>query len=197
MSELETARAEIERLHQENEELRQRLGFTVAESSNGSTSLTTGGYQVKLAELPLSVAPPLPLITENSSSQEKIRLFCFLFRGREDVYAVFWVNERTGKKGYSPACEDPWSLRKGKPRKYLPLTDQIVQDHLSGVKIIGAFPLLKDNYCWFLACDFDKEGWKLDSLAYLGVCQRYAVPAYLERSRSGNGGHVWIYHRHF
>jgi superfamily II DNA or RNA helicase len=30
-------------------------------------------------------------------------------------------------------------------------------------------------------------------LAFLNICKDYGVPAYLERSRSGNGGHVWIF----
>ena len=203
-NELEQAKAEIERLRLENEELRRRLGLVVAESSNGYHAAgdpPLAGQRppelcevgAKPAELPLLTEPSLPSVTEISSSQEKVQLFRSLFRGREDVYPVFWINERTGKKGYSPACEDPWSLRKGKPRKYLPLTDQVIQDHLAGAKVLGVFPLLRDNSCWFLACDFDKEGWKLDSLAYLEVCRRYGVPAYLERSRSGNGGHVWIF----
>ena len=132
-------------------------------------------------------------IDSNVSAQEKVKLFRALFRGREDIYAVFWFNERTEKKGYSPACEDPWNSRKGKPKKYLPLTDEVILSHLTGEKIIGVYPLLKDDTCWFLACDFDKEGWTLDALAFLNVCKEYGVPAYLERSRSGNGGHVWIF----
>ena len=120
-------------------------------------------------------------------------MFRTLFRGRDDVYAVFWFNERTGKKGYSPACEDPWSSKKGKAKKYLPLTDKVILSHLTGEKIIGVYPLLKDDTCWFLACDFDKEGWALDALAFLNICKDYGVPAYLERSRSGNGGHVWTF----
>lgn len=120
-------------------------------------------------------------------------LFRSLFKGREDVYATYWINERTGKKGYSPACEEPWNFQKGQPKKYLPLNDYVIQDHLLGNKTIGIFPLLKDNSCWFLACDFDGDGWKLDSTAYLDVCKKYEVPVYLERSRSGNGGHVWIF----
>ena len=126
-------------------------------------------------------------------AKEKIKLFRTLFRGREDVYAVFWFNERTGKKGYSPACEDPWSSKKGKAKNYLPLTDEVILSHLTGEKIIGVYPLLKDDTCWFLACDFDKEGWALDALAFLNICKDYGVPAYLERSRSGNGGHVWTF----
>ncbi|MBI4397277.1 MAG: DEAD/DEAH box helicase family protein [Elusimicrobia bacterium] len=175
----------MQHLQEENAELRRRLGLTVAE--------TPAGYGDKPKPLELPLPQPLPAVVNDSPVQDKIGLFRSLFKGREDVYAVFWQNERTGKKGYSPACEDPWSLRKGQPRKYLPLTDQVVHDHLSGNKTIGIFPLLKDSSCWFLACDFDKEGWKLDAMVYLETCARYRVPAYLERSRSGNGGHVWIF----
>ncbi len=183
-TELEKARNEIERLRQENAELRLRQVPTVAEP--------VARYQSRDTELALQTQPLFSL-TSKSSVREKVAMFRSLFRGREDVYASYWINERTGKKGYSPACEDPWSLRKGQPRKYLPLTDQVIQDHLSGTKTIGIFPLLKDNSCWFLACDFDGEGWKLDATAFFEICGRYGVPAYLERSRSGNGSHVWIF----
>ena len=120
-------------------------------------------------------------------------MFRNLFRGRDDVYAVYWTNERSGKKGYSPAVEDPWNSAKGKSKKYLPVTDRVIHDHLVGESVIGCYPLLKDNTCWFLACDFDKDGWVLDSVAFLDSCNRFGVPAYLERSRSGQGGHVWMF----
>ena len=131
-----------------------------------------------------SRASGLPL-TIGSPSADKIALFRNLFRGRGDVYPVYWISERTGKKGYSPAVEDPWSSGKGTPKQYLPLTDEVIHLHLVGERVIGCYPLLKDNTCWFLACDFDKDGWVLDSLAYLESCRRFQVPAYLERSRSG------------
>jgi len=175
---------ELARLRQENAELRGRLGISVSEPSRS--------YETKPEQRPLDVSP-IALVTTDSPSTDKIALFQNLFRGREDVYAVFWTNERSGKKGYSPAVEDPWNSGKGKPKKYLPLTERVIHDHLVGDKIIGCYPLLKDNSCWFLACDFDKDGWVLDSLAFLDVCKRFEVPAYLERSRSGRGGHVWIY----
>ncbi len=187
-TDLEHALREVERLTRENAQLRQQLGIRVIDAS--------GERRVGSPELPLIEAAS-PAISNASGAPEKIALFRALFRGREDVHAVRWTNERTGKGGYSPACEDPWSLprraRKGQPRKYLPLSEQVVRDHLAGEKTIGIFPLLKDNSCWFLACDFDKEGWKLDATAYLEVCDRFGVPAYLERSRSGNGGHVWVF----
>ena len=181
---LEEMRRELERLRKENAELRRLSGVAVVEP--------TRNYHARSEEQRPSVKAG-SLLTADSSTQEKIALFRNLFRGREDVYAVFWTNERSGKKGYSPAVEDPWNSGKGKPKKYLPLTDQVIHDHLTGEKVIGCYPLLKDNTCWFLACDFDKEGWVLDSSAFLNVCKRFGVPAYLERSRSGRGGHVWIF----
>jgi superfamily II DNA or RNA helicase len=202
--ELEKALQEIDRLRQENVQLRKKLGIEVSEpkADYSQTRTTLLGSNTRVAGLQevrsyggdkLSTSARLPCIDSNSSAQEKIKLFRALFRGREDVYAVYWSNEQTGKKGYSPACEDPWTSRKGKPKKYLPLTDDVILSHLSGERIIGVYPLLKDDTCWFLACDFDKEGWALDALAFLNICKEYGVPAYLERSRSGNGGHVWTF----
>jgi hypothetical protein len=59
--------------------------------------------------------------------------------------------------------------------------------------VIGVYPMLVDETCWFLAVDFDKEAWKEDSVAFLKTCKTFNVPATLERSRSGNGGHIWIF----
>ena len=204
-AELEKALQEIERLRQENAQLRKKLGIKVSEpkSDYGESGPSSGEPDSRAVEtqefgthgghgLSMSAASP-PSVDSNFSSGEKIKLFRTLFRGREDVYAVFWFSERTGKKGYSPACEDPWSTRKGKAKRYLPLTDKVILSHLTGEQIVGVYPLLKDDTCWFLACDFDKEGWMLDALAFLNICKDYGVPAYLERSRSGNGGHVWIF----
>lgn len=173
---LDEAVAELDRLRQENADLRRLLG--------------TPSVPEAAPDLPLASAP-LPSADHAATPEAKVALFRSLFRGRDDVYAVRWENERSGRKGYAPACEDPWG--KARPKKYLPLTDQVVRNHLSGDVTMGVFPLLKDDKTWFLACDFDKEGWQLDALAYLDSCRRYEVPAYLERSRSGNGGHVWTF----
>jgi superfamily II DNA or RNA helicase len=204
-TELEKAIREIERLRQENAQLRKKLGIKVSEpkshyNQSGPSSVGPdtnvehtqetrdyGGQGLSIS------AARLPRIDSSFSSGEKIKLFRALFTGREDVYAVFWFNERIGKKGYSPACEDPWSTRNGKAKQYLPLTDKVILSHLTGEQIVGVYPLLKDDTCWFLACDFDKQGWALDALAFLNICKDHGVPAYLERSRSGNGGHVWIF----
>src|SRR5207302_2868549 len=80
-----------------------------------------------------------------------------------------------------------------KTRKFLPLTDAVIEDHLLGKETIGVYPLLTDETCWFLAADFDKTTWEYDSLAFLETCQELNVPAALECSRSGKGGHIWIF----
>jgi len=64
---------------------------------------------------------------------------------------------------------------------------------LTGRKTIGIYPLHGDETCWLLAADFDKKTWQEDSLAFLATCHRARIPGYLERSRSGNGGRVWIF----
>ncbi len=195
--ELDEARSECARLGEENARLRQMLGLS---SDAGGPALAEPTPTL------FPAAQPLPAIDARSPTEQKIALFRTLFRGREDVYPVLWVSERTGKKGYSPACRQTGALghteQRGaggssdgrrRPKEHLPLTDEVVAAHLSGKKTIGVYPLLRDDTCWFLACDFDGEGWALDALEFLAVCERHGVPAYLERSRSGNGGHVWIY----
>src|SRR5262245_1563227 len=116
-SELEKALQEIEQLRQENAKLRRKLGVDVSEPQAyyRQTSPTPVVFHARVEEAhegrsygsnePISAKPPR--IESNFSAEEKIKLFRMFFRGREDVYAVFWFNERTGKKGYSPACEDP------------------------------------------------------------------------------------------
>lgn len=173
---------ELELLRRENAELRAKL-----EMALGPVQQAT---PIEL-ELPI-LGEGLPAIDNGASVHDKIKRFRALFRGREDIYPVLWINERLGKKGYKPACAESWNAKNG-PKKYLPLTDAVVQDHLSGKTTIGVYPLLNDNTCHFLACDFDGAGWLLDALAYLDACRRHNIPAYLERSRSGNGAHVWIF----
>ena len=80
-----------------------------------------------------------------------------------------------------------------KTRKFLPVTDSVIENHLLGKETVGVYPLLPDETCWFLAADFDKMTWEYDSLAFLETCQELNVPAALERSRSGKGGHIWIF----
>jgi superfamily II DNA or RNA helicase len=123
-------------------------------------------------------------------------MFRSYFKGREDVYAVRGTNE-AGKAPYFPKRQ---YLGKENGRMIwganLPLTDEVVRAHLQDDRhpvTVGIYPLLLDETCWFLAIDFDKASWKDDSRAFMEVCRKFNVPAALERSRSGNGGHIWIF----
>jgi superfamily II DNA or RNA helicase/very-short-patch-repair endonuclease len=148
-------------------------------------------------------------LDRTASPEAKIALFRSLFRGRDDVYARRFENRRTGKSGYAPACANEWV--RGlceKPRikcaacphrRLLPLTDDVMRWHLSGCDpagepfVAGVYPLFPDETCAFLAVDFDKADWREDVKAFLETCRRVHLPAALERSRSGRGGHVWLF----
>ena len=138
----------------------------------------------------------------NNNPNVQINTFRSLFQGRENVFAVRW--EKSGKSGFMPAYQyDPYHYRAHKmnggnfsnyPHKnFLPLTDNEIQKHLNGIQQIGVYPLLKDNTSWFLVADFDKQNWNEEAVSFLKACKEKNIPAYLERSRSGNGGHVWIF----
>jgi superfamily II DNA or RNA helicase len=58
---------------------------------------------------------------------------------------------------------------------------------------MGVYPLLQDETCCFLAVDFDKDTWQEDVKAFIDTCKLENIPAALERSRSGNGAHIWIF----
>jgi len=144
-------------------------------------------------------ASPVETPDRLSARKEKINLFRSLFRGREDVYAVRWEN-RKGRSGYSPACASEWNrpicqkpCSRCQNARYIPISDETIRDHILGKHTVGAYPLLQDETCWFLAADFDKDGWQEDARAFLHSCHDLDVVAALERSRSGRGGHVWIF----
>lgn len=134
--------------------------------------------------------------------QQKVQLFRDLFRGRNDVFPIRWESAK-GKSGYSPACGNEW--RRGichKPRvkcsecshrKLLPLTDQVIFNHLAGRHTIGAYPLCKNDTCYFLVIDFDEAEWRDDAQAFMDTCESFTIPVSFEISRSGNGAHIWIF----
>ena len=164
---------EVDRLRAENERLR-----TVLKLAQRTKTI-----------LDPSKPEPAPSVAGSpASADEKVALVRRLFRGRDDVYALRWESTRTGKSGYAPATAEGWN-RHG-ARTYLPIGDEAIARHLRGRESIGVYPLLRDDTCWFLACDLDGATWQLDALALLAACDEYAVPSALERSRSGIGGHV-------
>ena len=147
-----------------------------------------------------------------SPIQDKIKLYRSLFRGREDVYPRRFESLKTGKSGYQPACRNEWiqgicgkpksKCSNGENRDYLLLTDQVIEWHLRGKNpeeygnkdfTIGIYPMLPDEKCWFLAADFDKSSWQEDVKAFTETCADMEIPVSIERSRSGNGGHVWLF----
>jgi len=144
----------------------------------------------------------IKVFRESSITGKQLSLYRSLFRGKEDVFAIHW--QRGNKGGYMPAYEyDPYMYRLHKmkggtfknyeDKTYLPFTDQQLINHLNGEQLIGIYPLLKDNTSWFIAADFDKEKWNEECSIFINTCREKKISAYLERSRSGKGGHVWIF----
>lgn len=137
------------------------------------------------------------------SNEEKLKIFMEIFKGRTDIYAKRWESNKTGKTGYSPVCKNEFSTYKcDKPRVKCnecpnrilePLTTEIILKHLQGKITIGIYPLLLGDLCNFLAIDFDKKTYEKDVTEFWNICDEFNIPIYVERSRSGNGAHVWIF----
>lgn len=192
---------QYEVLHKENEVLRSLLKIHGVE------------YETRMKEdmnKPIYSLVSVPTIT--LSIDERIRLFQSLFKGREDVFARRWFSKTTGKSGYQPVCINEWKQGICDKKKYrcaicpnrnfAPLMTQDMYRHLEGkdeycCDVVGLYAIMQDNNCAFLCADFDdkncKYGYKEDVLAYVGVCREWLIPYAIERSRSGNGAHVWIF----
>jgi superfamily II DNA or RNA helicase/very-short-patch-repair endonuclease len=153
--------------------------------------------------------PISPPVDQTSSSEAKIALFRSLFRGRDDVYPRRFESRKTGRSGYAPACANEWvrgvcekpriKCAQCPNRRFLPVTDEVIRWHLSGVDaegqlfVAGVYPLLQDETCFFIAVDFDNASWRDDAAAFLDTCRSLNLPTALERSRSGRGAHVWFF----
>jgi superfamily II DNA or RNA helicase len=140
-------------------------------------------------------------------SSTQIQLFQSFFKGRQDVFAIRW--EKESKSGYMPAYDLDWkafsthranggTLKDLPNKQFAKLTEQRIVNHLNGKEIIGLYPLLEDNTSWFIVADFDesissKKTWIEECRIFMDACKKKELPVYLERSRSGKGGHVWIF----
>ena len=153
----------------------------------------------------------LSISKSSLSSLEKVLLFKSLFRGRTDVYPRRFETKQ-GKSGYAPVCINQWKTGLcNKPkikcaecnnRNFESFTEETIYHHLKGHKVgehndkefvAGVYPILPDDTCYFLAIDFDKKDWESDIKATIQTCVEISMEFVLERSRSGNGAHLWIF----
>mgnify|MGYP000932155567 FL=1 len=187
----------------EIDKLKQKFGMT--------SNTTSANLSVSSAANTDSILMDIqshPHIHKHSSPDEKIELFMQLFSGRTDVYAKRYENKRTGKSGYVPACGNEWvrgvcekpkiKCSKCPKRDLLPLTKMVIDCHLRGKDphgedVVGVYPMLSDETCRFLVADFDNDNWQDDVTVFRNVCSQHGLNVYVERSRSGNGAHIWFF----
>ncbi len=140
----------------------------------------------------------------NLTPQEKIDIYKSFFRGRDDVFAVHWEKADGSASGYTPVCLNEWKsnicykLQRQKCKdcphqKYVGLNDYYIDQHLRGNKLYGIYPLLDTNSSYFLVADFDGKNWEKDILKYYKKCKDFKLPILIERSKSGKGGHAWMF----
>jgi superfamily II DNA or RNA helicase len=179
--------AELAVLRAENSRLRGLLGFDERDAA------PVRRWPLDLFDGEESVGGAHVAVTHSSPPEAKVALFRSLFAGRDDVHALRWDNERTGKGGWGPAVRGGWVNSRRPDRVYLAYSDDVIERHLAGGIHVGIYPLLRGDLCRLLACDFDGPGWVLDALAVCDAARAAGIAAALERSRSGDGAHVWIF----
>ena len=159
-----------------------------------------------------SLASTQSIITSQSPPEQKIALFRDLFKGRKDVFALGYP-KNNGKLGYSPACQfsNNWNVCPKKikrdwsypcancpQRRLIPVSDSVIDAHLRGKSIdcrdvMALYPIDENGTCSFLAADFDGECWMAEIAAYRDAGEQLGFQVCIERSRSGNGGHAWVF----
>lgn len=191
-AEIAKRRAELNALDRQREAARDELGRLESEFA-AMDDLRPGDRTERAG--PGRAAPESPA--------EKVALFRSLFRGRGDVYPKLWTNAKSGRTGYAPACANEWvrgvcekpQIRCGEcpNQAFTTVSDRVIADHLQGRHVVGVYPLLLDETCWFIAADFDRSGWMTDIAAFRDACNSAGLPVHVERSRSGNGAHAWFF----
>lgn len=195
----------VKELEKENAELREKLGMTetaVLQVELGFATDTEEDIAPNYSEVKNTV------VHKYSSPDDKIGLFRSLFYGREDIFARRWYSSKKEKSGYSPVCANEWregvclkpkgSCSKCENRELVPLSDAVIYSHLSGKDaygrdVVGIYPILPDDTCYFLAIDFDDGDWQDNISEVRNMCASWNIPCAVERSRSGEGAHLWIF----
>jgi superfamily II DNA or RNA helicase len=138
-----------------------------------------------------------------ATADGRVELFASLVRGRSDVFATRWESTKApGRSGWAPRCSNEWQpglCMKPKvkcaactSRRFIPLTNSEMRCHLEGRQTIGIYPLLSDETCWLVAIDLDGPSWTADVVALRESAEDLEIPVLVERSRSGDGAHVWV-----
>jgi len=193
--------SENSRLTEENNRLKAQLGMTKSKPSKNSI-IKIIAEKTKQDDESTDGASFLN-VNNTSDSISKIKLFMSLFKGRDDVYAKRWESKKKATSGYSPVCLNQWqdglcgkpkiSCTKCANKSYAVLDEHVIEDHLRGSIVAGIYPMLPDETCYFLAMDFDEADWQNDISMVREVCTEFNIPVAVERSQSGNGGHVWFF----
>ena len=150
------------------------------------------------------------IVTGASPARDKLELFRNLFTGRKDVHAHGY-RRKDGGIGYTPACANEWKpgicpkanhhrikCAECRSRTFLELNDAAIIAHFKGSDdrlrdVIGQYVLDKDCNTNVLVIDFDKADWKEATNAIRLVVKNHGINAAVERSRSGNGAHIWFF----
>lgn len=150
------------------------------------------------------------LVTTASPKEDKLALFTSLFKGRSDVFTLGY-RKRDGGIGYFPVCANkfkpgvcPRANGKRVPcadcshRVFRPLDDAALLAHFQGRSekfhdVIGLYVLDEQCNTSVLVADFDGTGWQEEATAYRDAAADMGIQTSVERSRSGNGGHVWTF----
>lgn len=179
-------------------------GYVICEDAEGKRFVCPENLWLENVPQAEQTAP----VCTHSSTQEKIECFLSVFRGREELYARRYHSTKSGKSGYTPVCKNEWAQGLCDKRQYkcadcpnrafVSLNYEAVKAHLRGNDplcrdVVAIYPMCEDNTTWLLAADFDDADWQADVAAFRKCCTVPGLTPAVERSRSGNGAHVWLF----
>ncbi len=140
------------------------------------------------------------------NKEQRLNVFIDYFKGRSDVYASKYFSKKNNRYEYSFVCKNKFLKRvclitenkkcsiNCQYYQPAPLDKNTYLAHLTQENnAIGIYPILEDNTCYFLAIDFDGDLWFENLLSVYRSAKKYSISSIMERSQSGNGGHLWIF----